>query len=184
VSPSVAIFRFWQVHAEERAETGRPFMRRLTTVATIAVSMGLVGATASMRAGGQYAPPPQRCNLTTLQGAYGLQWIGTRPAANNPAVIETFTGVAIRTFDGAGTFTQVSNVKGTESGVGPENIESVGTYEVNEDCSGTASSQFSAGAPIVTIRFVIVDDGDEVLYSVMTPLPFFNAGVLKKVHSR
>jgi len=159
-------------------------MRRATAAAIAALTIGLVGATATMRAWGQFIPPPQLCNLATLQGPYGLQWVGTRPAPNNPAVIETFTGVAIRTFDGAGTFTQVSNVKGTESGVGPENIESVGTYEVNEDCSGTATSQFTPSAPLVTIKFVIVDDGDEVLYSVMTPVSFFNAGVIKKIHKR
>lgn len=159
-------------------------MRRMTATALAAIAVALAGATATTRVGGQFVPPPQRCDLATLQGAYGLQWVGTRRAPNNPAVIETFTGVAIRTFDGAGTFTQVSNVKGTESGLGPENIESVGTYEVKEDCSGTARSQFSPGTPIITIRFVIVDDGDEVLYSVMEPLPLFNAGVLKKIHTR
>lgn len=159
-------------------------MQRATTAAVATLTIALVGATAATRAGGQLPPPPQRCNLASLQGAYGLQWVGTRPAPNNPAVIETFTGVATRTFDGAGTFTQVSNVKGSVSGVGPADIESVGTYEVNEDCSGTATSQFSPGAPVVTLTFVIVDDGDEVLYSVMTPVPFFNAGSIKKVHKR
>ena len=161
-------------------------MRRLTTVATVAVAVtvALVGATATIRAGHQFVPPAQRCNLATLHGAYGLQWIGTRPAPSNPAVIETFTGVAIRTFDGAGTFTHVSNVKGSVSGLEPENIESVGTYNVHEDCSGTATAQFVPGAPVVTARFVIVDDGDEVLQSVMTPIPIFNAGILKKVHKQ
>lgn len=159
-------------------------MRRATTAAIAALTTALVVATAATRAGGQSIPPPQRCSLATLQGPYGLQWVGTRQAPNNPAVIETFTGVAIRTFDGAGTFTQVSNVKGTESGVGLQNVESVGTYEVNEDCSGTVTSQFSPVAPVVTIKFVIVDDGDEVLYSVMTPVSFFNAGVLKRLHRK
>jgi hypothetical protein len=28
---------------------------------------------------------------------------------------------------------------------------------------------------------VIVDHGDEVLYSVLTPVPFFNAGVIRKI---
>ena len=64
-------------------------MRRLTTVATVAVAVtvALVGATATIRAGHQFVPPAQRCNLATLHGAYGLQWIGTRPAPSNPAVI-------------------------------------------------------------------------------------------------
>jgi hypothetical protein len=113
-----------------------------------------------------------------------MQWMGTRPAPVNPAVIETFTGIAIRTFDGAGTFTQISNVKGAVTGVEPENIESVGTYEVREDCSGTATSQFVPGGPTVTAKFVIVDEGAEVLQSVMTPVSIFNAGIIKRIRPR
>ena len=156
-------------------------MQRRITGTLAALVIGLAGATATTPAEGQFTPPPPRCSLATLRGAYGLEWVGTRPAPGSPAVIETFTGVAIRTFDGAGGFTQVSNVKGSVSGLAPEDIESVGTYEVNEDCSGTARSQFSPGSPIVTVKFVIVDKGDEVLYSVMTPVPFFNAGVIRKI---
>jgi hypothetical protein len=64
-----------------------------------------------------------------------------------------------------------------------ENIESIGTYEVNEDCSGTATSAFVPGV-FVTAKFVIVDDGDEVLQSVMTPVAIFNAGSLRKIRTR
>jgi hypothetical protein len=156
-------------------------MRTEMTGAFAALLIGLAGAAATARTGAPAAQPPLRCSLETLRGAYGLEWVGTRPAPGNPAAIETFTGVAIRTFDGAGGFTQISNVKGSVSGLAPADIESVGTYEVNEDCSGTASSQFSPGSPLVTVRFVIVERGDEVLYSVMTPVPFFNAGVMTKV---
>ena len=156
-------------------------MRSQVTGALAARVIGFSGATAAPPAGGQLTPPSPRCSLETLRGAYGLEWVGTRPAPGGPGVIETFTGVAIRTFDGAGGFTQVSNVKGSVSGLAPADIESVGTYEVNEDCSGTASAQFTPGAPVITARFVIVERGNEVLYSVMSPVPFFNAGVMKKV---
>jgi hypothetical protein len=119
-----------------------------------------------------------------LRGAYGLQWTGIRPIGpGTPPPVETFTGVAIRTFDGAGNFTQVSYVKGLVTGL-QSDVESVGTYEVNEDCSGTAVSPFVAGGALVTARFVIVADGDEVLQSVMTPEPLLNAGVMRKIHSR
>lgn len=156
-------------------------MRTGITGTLAALVIGLAATTTTTPAEGQFTPLPPPCSLATLRGAYGLEWVGTRPAPGNPAVIETFTGVAIRTFDGAGGFTQISNVKGSVSGLAPEDIESVGTYEVNEDCSGTARSQFTPGSPVVTVRFVIVDKGDEVLYSVMTPVPFFNAGVIRKI---
>ena len=159
-------------------------MSLIRTIGTIGVVIGLGVTIASMRAGGQTLDPPGlRCDLSTLRGSYGVQWIGTRPAAS-PTGKETFTGIAIRTFDGVGNFTQVSNVKGEVVGVEPENIESFGTYHVNEDCTGSATSQFVPGAPIVTARFVIVDNGNEVLQSVMTPVPVFNAGVIRRIHSR
>jgi hypothetical protein len=167
------------MHAEARAENRRLYMRRLTAVAPIALTVAVVGASATIGARHQFVSPIQRCNLASLSGAYGLQWVGTRQVPSNPAVFETFTGVAIR-----GTFTQASHVKGSVSGLEPENIDSAGTYEVHEDCRGTAIAQFVPGAPVVTARFVIVDDGDEVLQSVMTPVPIFNAGVLKKVHQQ
>jgi hypothetical protein len=156
----------------------------MTAAAMAAIAIGLAGATATTtRAGSQFVPPPQRCNLETLRGAYGVQWVGTRPVLGSPSTSEPFTGIAIRTFDGAGTFTQVSNVKGLVGGLEPENIESVGTYDVNEDCSGTATL-FVPGGPIVTAGFVIVDGGDEVLQSVMTPVAIFNAAVTKSIHKR
>lgn len=157
-------------------------MRRMTAAAMAAIAIGVAGATATGRS--QVVPPPQRCDLATLRGAYGMQWVGARPVPGLPSTSEMFTGIAIRTFDGAGHFTQISNVKGQVAGLEAENIESLGTYEVNEDCSGTATSQFVPGGPIVTARFVIVDDGDEVLQSVMTPVPLFNAGVIKRIHNR
>ena len=71
-------------------------MRRMTAAAMAAIAIGLGGATVTTRAGGQFVPPPQRCNLATLRGAYGMQWVGTRPVAGSPSTIEPFTGIAIR----------------------------------------------------------------------------------------
>ena len=159
---------------------------RRIAIGVVTVGFALAGVTAL--AGGQPRNgPPHGCSVATLRGAYGLQWIGMRPVPappGTPPVTETFTGVAIRTFDGEGNFAQVSNAKGSVVGLEPENIESSGTYEVNDDCSGTVTSQFVAGGPVVTARFVIVDGGDEIVQSVMTPPQLFNAGVLKKVRTR
>ena len=152
-------------------------------------AVALAASSAAPRAGERHEYDRFRrgCSEATLRGAYGIQWVGSRPARvppNTPPVLETFTGIAIRTFDGEGNFTQVSNVKGAVTGIEPENIESVGTYQVNEDCSGTTSSQFVPGGPIVVTRFVIVDNGDEVLSSVMEPLAIINAGVMRRIHTR
>ena len=161
---------------------------RTRRIAIEAVTIGFALAGMTALAGGENRNgPPHGCNVATLRGAYGLQWIGMRPVPappGTPPVTETFTGVAIRTFDGDGNFTQVSNVKGSVVGLEPENIESAGTYEVNDDCSGTATSQFTAGGPVVTARFVIVDGGDEIVQLVMSPPPLFNSGVFKRVCTR
>ena len=78
------------------------------------------------------------------EGAYGLQFQGTRPVRPpfSPG-IESFIGVAIRTYDGEGQFTQLSNVKGAVIGIEAD-VESTGTYQVNEDCSGTDTLQPSS----------------------------------------
>jgi hypothetical protein len=46
-----------------------------------------------------------------------------------------------------------------------------GTYEVNADCTGTATI-FIEGAPFpIETSFVIVDQGEEVKHAVMSPQP-------------
>lgn len=161
-------------------------MQSIKSAAIVSVGLALAGTAVTTRAGSQMPDPPsRRCSLETLRGAYGLQWTGIRPIGmGTPPPVETFTGVAIRTFDGAGNFTQVTNLKGSVTGVQPADIESVGTYEVNEDCSGTFVSPFVAGGQPVIARFVIVANGDEVLQSVMIPEALFNAGVMRKIHAR
>lgn len=164
-------------------------MRGTIRMALATVTMGFAVAGVTALAGGSPAQPPlpHGCSVATLRGAYGFEWIGMRPVPappGTPPVTETFTGVALRTFDGEGNFTQISNVKGSVVGLEAADIESSGTYDVNEDCTGTATSQFVAGGPVVTARFVIVHGGDEIVQSVMTPAPLFNAHVLKKVRIR
>ena len=156
------------------------------SAAIVSIGLALAGTAVTTRAGNQNLERPSRhCSVETLRGAYGLQWTGVRPIGlGTPPPVETFTGVAIRTFDGAGGFTQISNVKGAITGLQPPDVESVGTYEVNEDCSGTFASPFVPGGPLVTAKFVIVADGDEVLQTVITPDALFNAPVMRKIHTR
>lgn len=124
------------------------------------------------------------CSDASLQGAYGLQFQGTRPVRPPfPPGSESFIGIAIRTYDGEGHFTQVSNVKGSVIGVEAD-VESTGTYQVNEDCSGSDTLQPFEGAPVITDRLVIVDDGRQVRIAVMTPVAIVNTGVMERIHNR
>ena len=165
-------------------------MRQMIWVAAVGV---IVLAGTGIGAGARIGENNQRgdekgqtrgCSEATLRGAYGLQFQGTRAVRPPfPPGIESFIGVAIRTYDGEGQFTQLSNVHGAVIGIEPD-VESTGTYQVNEDCSGTHSSQFVAGGPVVIDRFVIVDGGREVRLAVMTPVSTMNAGVLQKIHGQ
>jgi hypothetical protein len=90
-------------------------------------------------------------------------------------------GVIVRHYDGRGGFTQVNNEKGSISGIGPADREGFGTYQVNEDCSGSHQLQIP-GVPFpVTDRFVIVDQGREVRHFVVSPAPIMVTGVSQKM---
>jgi hypothetical protein len=130
--------------------------------------------------------PHRVCGEATLRGSYGIQIQGTRPAPSPapPGTIETVIGVIVRHYDGEGNFTQVNNEKGSVSGVGPADREGAGTYQVNEDCTGSHELQIP-GVPVAVVdRFVIVDRGREVRHFVVTPAPVMVTGVSQKIGAR
>ena len=143
----------------------------------------LVGTQAGARSENGENRFPRGCSEATLRGAYGIQIQGTRPApAPAPAgTIESVIGVLVRNYDGMGGFTQVSNEKGSVSGLAPVDRAGSGTYQVNEDCSGSHELQIP-GVPFpVTDRFVIVDHGREVRHFVVSPAPVMVTGVSQKM---
>jgi hypothetical protein len=157
--------------------------------------MGWVGAlaAASVVVGGAWAASPatvaasgdgagrRGCREATLRGAFGIQMQGTRPSGPG-GPIESMVGVVIRHYDGQGEFTQVDNVKGSISGLVPDR-EGFGTYEVNEDCTGVTRFQPGPGL-LIEERFVIVNEGREVLSMVATPAPVMVTTVQKKIDWR
>jgi hypothetical protein len=89
--------------------------------------------------------------------------------------------VIVRHYDGEGNFTQINNEKGSVSGLGPVDREGFGTYQVNDDCSGSHVLTIP-GVPVpVTDRFVIVDHGREVRHFVVSPAPVMVTGVSQKM---
>jgi hypothetical protein len=114
------------------------------------------------------------CSDATLKGSYGVQMEGTRPAGPPPGPglpppMETIIGVVIRTYDGAGGFTQLDNIHGSVTGFVP-NRPGAGTYEVAADCTGV--TRFDPGNGIVIEeRLVVVDRGREILSIVASPQP-------------
>jgi hypothetical protein len=158
-------------------------MRRMAwvaaAVATVAVGTG--GARA-IGADGQHDERgrSKRCSEATVRGDYGIQIQGTRPAPGG--LTEGVIGIVLRTYDGEGNFSQVSNLKGSITGTNPDS-QSVGTYEVNADCTGIIRAQPLPGI-VIEERMVIVDNGREIRAAVMAPTAVVITSVHQRIHER
>ena len=122
----------------------------------------------------------KQCSEATVRGDYGIQIQGTRPAPGG--LIESVIGIVLRNYDGHGSFSQVSNVKGSLTGTVPDS-QGFGTYEVNADCTGVVRFQAAPGV-VIEERLVIVDNGREIRTAVMVPTPVMITGVHQRLHSR
>jgi hypothetical protein len=96
--------------------------------------------------------------------------------------VEAVIGVLIRTYDGAGGFTQIDNVKGSVTGIVPDR-PGIGTYQVNEDCTGTTQFQPGPGV-MIEERMVIVDGGREIRSITSSPLPLMVSSVQQRIERR
>jgi archaellin len=159
-------------------------MRRTAWVVTAAVTAAVVvGGARMIGADGQEnneRGQGKRCNEATVRGDYGIQIQGTRPAPGG--LIESVIGVVLRSYDGNGSFSQVSNVKGSITGTVPDS-QGFGTYEVNADCTGIVRFQAAPGV-VIEERLVVVDDGREIRTAVMVPTAVMITGVHQRIHSR
>ena len=158
-------------------------MRRMAWVAaaaaTVAVGIGgarVIGADGQDDERGRSKP----CSEATVRGDYGIQIQGTRPAPGG--LTEAVIGVVLRTYDGQGNFSQVSNLKGSITGTIPDS-ESIGTYEVNPDCTGIIRFQPPPGV-LIEERMVIVDNGREIRAAVMVPTAVVITSVHQRIHRR
>lgn len=122
----------------------------------------------------------KQCSEATVRGDYGIQIQGTRPAPGG--LTEAVIGIVLRTYDGEGNFSQVSNLKGSITGTNPDS-HSVGTYEVNPDCTGVIRAQPLPGV-VIEERMVIVDNGREIRAAVMAPTPVVITSVHQRIHQR
>ena len=158
-------------------------MRRMAwvaaAVATVAVGIGgarVIGADGQDDERGRSKP----CSEATVRGDYGIQIQGTRPAPGG--LTEAVIGIVLRTYDGEGNFSQVSNLKGSITGTNPD-AESIGTYDVNPDCTGIIRFQAPSGA-LIEERLVVVDNGREIRAAVMAPTAVVITSVHQRIHRR
>jgi hypothetical protein len=160
-------------------------MRRISSAA-LAIAVAVVLASTQRSSAGTQVSDDLRdrgsCSVRTLKGAYGIQIQGTRPTSTGAT--ESVIGITIRHYDGNGNFTQVGNEKGSATGNAPADREAFGTYQVNEDCTGTHELQIPGLAFLITDRFVIVDFGRELRSYVVNPAPAMVSGVGQKIGFR
>jgi hypothetical protein len=160
-------------------------MGRKSLVGLAAIGVAVLVATqgSGARTGNDDDRFRRGCSEATLRGAYGVQIQGTRPAAPPAPAgsIESVIGVIVRHYDGSGGFTQVNNEKGSINGNGPADREGSGTYQVNEDCTGSHELHIPGVPVAITDRFVIVDHGREVRHFVVSPVPIMISGVSRKM---
>lgn len=112
------------------------------------------------------------CAAETLRGDYGLLASGVRrvpPALGGGT--EHFVATALWAFHGDGTFTQRTGaaLHGEVTGISPGVNEVPGTYQVNENCTGSMSL-FVPDLPFpVQYSFVIVNNARQVNAGIMNP---------------
>lgn len=103
----------------------------------------------------------QVCSNRTLFGEYGTQIEGTILGPN--LSLRTLTLVH---YNGSGEFTGVDHVVLGGNPPDQEWRQSTGTYEVNPDCTGSASVEVAPGNPPLTYHFIVTDHGREILLVV------------------
>ena len=155
--------------------------RRAIPLALVVVFAVVLGISTSHKVTAQDTQGQGRvCSNATLRGDYGRLSSGIRPAPANPAVTESFVGTGLRTYDGNGSFTEVSSSHGQITSA-IRDAPGHGTYEVRADCTGTAMV-FITGAPFpFETSFVIVGNGEEVQHAVMSPQPQVVTSVEQRV---
>lgn len=101
-----------------------------------------------------------QCSNRSLRGNYGFSIDGQiQPPGGAPLILR---GVAMTHFDGDGNLSQLDHA--TFDGV-PRWAGwrySVGSYEINPDCTGTAQIVPADGSPALNLHLVVFDRGRQV----------------------
>ncbi len=115
----------------------------------------------------------RHCSNRTLLGDYGFAVEGD--LSPGPGVTLTGRGVTMTHFDGEGNLTQVDSL--IIGGNPVSDWSSVtGTYQVNDNCTGTMSLLTSTGG-FVNLRMIVVRHGTEIHTVVWPPFDGPNRSV-------
>jgi len=138
---------------------------------TILAGLALLGSALAVPAQASGISTSRSCNNQLIRGTYGFTIVGDKLGGAGPTGPQV--GVAVATFDGHGNFHQIDAV--TVAGIDVSDFThpvATGTYQVNPDCTGTFTIEFTDGRPPVNTSFVVVEAGweiDAVVTSVGPP---------------
>jgi hypothetical protein len=99
------------------------------------------------------------CSNRTLRGSYAFAIDGTIIAGPNRLLLR---GLAMTEFDGQGNLTQVDFTTINGAPAGANWRPSVGSYDVDSDCTGTMQIIPGDGSPTLNLKLVVADHGRTV----------------------
>lgn len=146
------------------------------------IALGLAVVMAGAGGASAYAQDNDGCSTSTLKGDYAFTVAGQ--ILNPDGSITTRNGVAMTHFDGNGGLTQVdyvmsltpaSQMPGAPGGVDKNpafRTGETGTYQVNQDCTGSAEIDFPvppgfATGATIKLMFVLSNHG-RAIHTVVT----------------
>jgi hypothetical protein len=144
-----------------------------TGLASVAVLSGVLMVCASSWLEAQVPGDSGRflaCSNGTLKGRYAAIGGGYIPLGPPPAPLAAYGEVDLFTFDGAGAF----SFKHSESAGGnSQRVSSIGTYKVNDDCTGEVTVLLNTPPFKIGFDIVIADSaqGREIYAVGMSPSP-------------
>lgn len=133
-------------------------------------------ALSALLAGGNVFTALGACSSATLRGDYGFTITGQILQNPLPENIGPVAGVALTTFDGAGSLTQLDHV--VHNGNVPQGWRSAtGSYTLAANCTGTMTLVFSDGTPTMNLHIVVSNFGTQVRAVVDGPVAITSLGI-------
>lgn len=126
----------------------------LTLIAAFSKAPNLPAVQAQEASSAQGGDRDRPCSPRTLKGAHGYSYQGT-------VLGKAITAAGPITFDGRGSLRATYN--SSLAGI-PFSGRAIGTYIVNDDCTGTLRLQFPVLGVSANGSFVIVNEGKETFF--------------------
>jgi len=136
--------------------------RSMSRISSLAVSFAIVSAMLASGVSAQADSGDKKgCSNRTLNGNYGSRadgWLLPAPGVSLP-----FRALTMTHFDGRGNISWVEHTVINGTLVGPDwSTAASGTYDVNPDCTGTATVNTPNSPVPLVLGMVIVKNGNEV----------------------